>query len=569
MKNYSRIFLVVLALLILSISVSAASYFNTTDNILIDLYNGAYITILTPQYFMNNSELVIRIYNSTDTPASTLEIWFAGTYHRWTSVTNITLDLSNILVTPLNNSESVTYSPTTFLWYSTPVSIPNTIQVSTDSQFINIITTTTSTSTTGWYITTINLNPDTDYYWRTKNTTGSYSSWFNFSTIITAISPGQFNISVYDEANLSKQIINYTLQLYNSTSSITKTSNSSTGWTNFSGAEVLSGEYLLVATPLGTFNNYYPRMVLSTSPANVTMYVPNSTSPNIIDLVSFSLLDVTGMFPFQTSTITLSKGGLTQDKSYFSGDGTHPVYLLQGTNYQIVIQYGDNIQTFDNYVPIASGTSQITINDFSVNTTSLDPFQFNISTSPTAVTLNWNDVGGVLSSLNFTVRNLTSGAQICGLVTSVGHGQSVCGINNQSAFQTIFSAKLTDGTFMNQTMYIDFTTGVRKSTTGTSPIDGSPMGIGFKFDYGTFTMPDYVYTWISLILFVLLMGTFGAQFSGFGAIIAGAEMLFFEYVGWFNPLGDTDPSNVITMGLTGVLTIFAVLYFMQHRERGG
>ncbi len=243
--------------------------------------------------------------------------------------------------------------------------------------------------------------------------------------------------------------------------------------------------------------------------------------------------------------------------------------MTHGKNYQITIQNGDNIFSFDNYVAYATGTSQITINDFTVNTTLLDPFRYNITTSPTVVTLNWNDVGGVLSQLNFTVRNLTSGAQVCNLVTSVGHGQSVCGINNQAAFQTIFSAKLTDGTFMNQTMYIDYTHGVRKSSTGVSPIDGSPMGIGFKFDYGTFTMPDYVYTWISLILFVLLMGTFGAQFSGFGAIIAGMEMLFFEYVGWFNPLGDTDPSNVITMGLTGVLTIFAVLYFMQHKERGG
>ncbi len=78
----------------------SASYFNTTNNILINLDNDAYITITAPQYFMNITDPVFKIYNSTDNPPSTLEIWFNGNFYRWTSTTNITLDLSNISVIP-------------------------------------------------------------------------------------------------------------------------------------------------------------------------------------------------------------------------------------------------------------------------------------------------------------------------------------------------------------------------------------------------------------------------------------------------------------------------------------
>ncbi len=569
-----------------TVSYGSAQYISSWSNNWTNDNSTTFQTLTTKTVKFNFTaveETTYKWWVNTDVQSSTSTLMnytfaTAGTYYVNSSAT--TKNVSNNwtvyaysynleALTPTNGSTGVSPSPVTFTWREWETDLPHTLYIYTDNQFINLVSTSTISSGTNENFTTniSGLSENTQYFWRVKNNSGYYTSTMNFTTTTTAATPGRFNISVLDGSNLSLMILNYTISLYNSTHTVSKNSNTTTGWCNFS-TEIASGEYLIIVDPTGIYNNYYQRMVLADSPGNVTMYVPNSTEFTI-DSVSFALLDVTGRFPFQTSTITVSRGGLVRDKSYFGLDGTHIVHLTHGKNYQITIQNGDNIFSFDNYLAYATGTSQITINDFTVNTTLLDPFRYNITTSPTVVTLNWNDVGGVLSSLNFTVRNLTSGTQICNLVTSVGHGQSVCGINNQAAFQTIFSAKLTDGTFMNQTLYIDYTTGVRKSTTGTSPIDGSPMGIGFKFDYGTFTMPDYVYTWISLILFVLLMGTFGAQFSGFGAIIAGAEMLFFEYVGWFNPLGDTDPSNVITMGLTGVLTIFAVLYFMQHRERGG
>ncbi|MDP3013518.1 MAG: hypothetical protein Q8M92_04700, partial [Candidatus Subteraquimicrobiales bacterium] len=255
--------------------------------------------------------------------------------------------LTNLL--PVNESTGVSITQS-LIWQEYPVT-SYIYQISTDYQYLNIITQGSGSDMgygNGTYHSgNIVLQYNTKYFWHVKNLTSGYTNSFEFTTESTPSIPGRLNISVYDESILSKQVLNYTILLYNTTSFIQKSSNTITGWTNFS-SEISGGEYLIIAVPTGIFNNYYQRMVLSTSPANVTMYVPNSTSPNNINLISFSLLDVTGMFPFKTSTITLSKGGLIQEKSYFSADGTHPVYLLQNTNYQISIQNGDNLQVFNN-----------------------------------------------------------------------------------------------------------------------------------------------------------------------------------------------------------------------------
>lgn len=494
-----------------------------------------------------------------------------GLYSNYTLVQwNITATTYNLeALTPVNGSTGVSPNSVTFTWREWYPDIPHTLYIATDDQFINIA----STSVISSYFyensaTIIGLLDNTKYYWKVKNNSGYYTNIMNFTTTTTTPTPGRFNITVLDGSNLSKTILNYTLNIYNSTVVITRDSNTTTGWCNLSADEISSGEYLIVVDPTGTFSNYYQRMVLATSPSNVTMYVPNS-SAHTIDSVSFSLLDVTGLFPFQTSTITVSRGGLVRDKSYFGMDGTHIVHLTHGKNYQITIQNGNNVQVFDNYVAYATGTSQITINNFSTNYTSLNPFRYNITHTTTDITLNWNDAGGVLSSLNFTVQNQTSHTQVCNLITSIKNGQSVCLINNQTVFFVIFSAKLIDNTFQNTSFIVDYNVGVRKTSTGTSTVNGSDIGTGYIWNYGTWETPNWMYNWISIVLIVILAGSFGGYYSGFGGIVVGIISLIFESVGWFRPLSDSDPNNLITMGITGGLTFLAVIYYLQHKDKGG
>ncbi len=70
---------------------ASATSFNVTDNIIINLDNGAYITLSSGQNFSNTTEPVIKIYNSSDTPSSTLEINFNNTKVRWNTLSNHTI----------------------------------------------------------------------------------------------------------------------------------------------------------------------------------------------------------------------------------------------------------------------------------------------------------------------------------------------------------------------------------------------------------------------------------------------------------------------------------------------
>ncbi len=91
------IYLIALALMV-GVASSQVSIVNDT---LFNLNNGAFITVLAPQNSTN-----ITIYNSTDSPASTLQFYINGTPIRFTANTNKTL--SNISYN--NVTDVVTYT---------------------------------------------------------------------------------------------------------------------------------------------------------------------------------------------------------------------------------------------------------------------------------------------------------------------------------------------------------------------------------------------------------------------------------------------------------------------------
>lgn len=492
--------------------------------------------------------------------------WVNFTYSDWAVFVHSFSIIQDLNLTYPINGSSLSSNIVNLMWIEGNPQTPFTYLIATDGQFINNVSTGSGSCDSNGICRSgnINLNYNTQYFWRVTDNLGIVSTVNNFTISAVPVTPGGFNISVWDEQNTSLQILNYTIQLYNSTSFLTKTSNSTTGWTNFSGAEVISGEYLVIAIPGSGYTNYYQRMTLQTSPANVTMYLPNSTS-NTIDIVSFSLMDVTGRFPYTNSTISIYKGGLLMESSYFSADATHAVYLIQGQNYQITIQNGNNIENFGNYVPTGSGTSTITINNFNINTSAMIPITYNITYSPTNVTLEWNDAGGVMTSLNFTVyRNISSPTQICQLITMVDSGQSICVIDNTTTYNAVLSILMTDGSYKNISVPIDYTYGTTPSQIGTNPVDGSPMGTGMQFNYGTWTTPQWAKNLVSLFLFILLIAEFGAYYSGIGSIISIIILLVFEYYGWFVPAGSSGQTAV--MALTGAIGILAVIYFLQHKD---
>jgi hypothetical protein len=476
------------------------------------------------------------------------------------------------LISPANGSTGVS-NPVTLFAREWARNDPYTFTIATDSQFINNVSSGSLSCTNENCTTSVSLSSSTKYWWIVKNGAGIYSQAFNFTTSAPIVVPGQFNITLLDEINISYRIMNFSIVLKGADNSyITKNSNLTTGWANFSGAEVSQQEYLIIATSTG----WAQRMVVNNSPGNVTMYLPN-TSLYTIDVVSFTLLDVTGLYPFQTSKLVTTKGGTIQDSSYFSADSSHVVNMIRGQNYGMRVVSGNNIFDFQNYNSVGSGSVTISINDFKVYPSVQMPFVYNISYSTNNVELHWNDSNNAMQSLNFTVRKNTSILQ-CNILTSVDVGQSICGIDSQSSFYIIFSAKMEDGTFKNTSFTIDYrNVGKPPDSLGTSRIDGSLIGTGYKISYtnsnpslglGTYTIPQDIKNIIALLLIVLLAAEFGAAYAGLGGVLVSIMALFFEYYGLFRPFNN-DTTQFGLMALTGGIAFMTFLYYMQHKDKYG
>ena len=475
-----------------------------------------------------------------------------------------------MLELPANNS--ITSSVNVVLqWQEYLSNTPYTYQLSTDNQYINIVSSGSGSDSgfgNGTYSSgTLNLQPNTDYYWKVKNSTGSYLSTFKFTTPAGAITPGQLNVSVFDEQNTSLKIMDFNINIYNTTSYITKST--TTGWTNFSSAEIGSGQYLLIVTPTLDWANHTQRTVLATSPSvsDIKMYVPNNIN-NTIYVVAFSLLDVTGNFPYTTSVISTYHGGLLMDSSYFDVSGIHPVYLINGSNYQIQVTNGANIFSVNNYLPVFSGTSQITINNFAVNNSNLNTFNFNISNDNSQVTLNWADNYNFLNNLNFTVHKGTTMVQVCNLQTSVKTGQIVCLLSTSDKYHVDFVALLTSGNYMNKSYWFDTTSGQLPTSIGTNPIDNSPMGTGYVFNYNNFVMPRWVYTLVSVIIIIVLLGSFGAYFAEMGSIVTSLIVLLLAIKGWFAPIGTDQTSQGIVITILTFMTMLTFISYIAKSNTG-
>ncbi len=479
----------------------------------------------------------------------------SGSIMNWTVVSaNYTLAcLSPTNGTILNSPISLTCRE----WIQTP---PYNFEVSTDSSFLNIVASGTGTSTNELIVLTETLSPD-QYWWHIKNSTGIYTNTMNFSITSVSLRDGSMNITVRNESNTSQIVYNYTANFYGADGTFfAMNSNSTTGWANASKFNISAQRYLIVIQPT---TGYMQRSYLTTSPGNLVAYVPSTNLT--INTISYSILDITGLFPWSSGSTIIStyKGNLLMDSSNFGLDGYHPIYLIQGTNYQIQITNGNSIFYYSNYIPVSSGIQQITISNFVVNKTTIDPFEYSITYDTNDVTLNWNNTAGTLSQLNFTVHKGMPMQSYCQLLTTVDHGQAICAIDNTTSYHVIFSALMTDGTFQNSSFFIDYTNGVIKNQIWINPIDGSPAGIGFNIHYGTFTMPNWVYNWVSLILIVILAASFGGK-QQIGAFITGCVAFGLEYVGWFVPISG---SQVAVMGITGIFTFFALIYFLQGKER--
>lgn len=514
---------------------------------------------------------------------------------------SITITTSAVLISPTNNSINIIPTSVNFIWADYPILDPNTLQIATDSQFIGIILISTATSTTWIYNTNIPLSQNTQYYWRTKHSGGSYGAWFTFNTGTPITINGSLNITAKDEQTYAT-IDNFTAQAILLSTSVTATKNSTAGWVNFTSSEVSSGEYLIRIIPTSqssssttttttssqsgyivnttggnttypnisseststttvtqTSTGYASRSILTTSPSTVTIYLPSSSGNNIIDTIVFTLIDYTNKFsPYQSSYLNITKNNSLMHSSYFDGSGAVATYLLRGDSYTLTVNNPtkSNMQQWGNYVSVGSGSIPMVIMDITVNQTTYLPLTTNLSWSNESVDFTWNDRGSVMSTMAITVyKTNTTSTPVYDLTTTINTGVTSYTFPDKNAlYYVIINATTTNGK-KEYTQIIDL-------TANKIGVSGMPIA----WTYVSFSPPRWLQTAVATIFLFLLAGTFGALHRGEGSIITGVFTMLFWYWGWLY-LGADDDSSYAAGVFLGSILLFAILYHLESKRR--
>ncbi len=513
-----------------------------------------------------------------------------------------TYDTLNI-TSPVNKSVNQSRSQS-LQWRSSFDNAPYIINTSLNANMSSnntVATVTDYTSYDGlyyyWSTPTLYFAPNTTYYWQpndifNNNVTG------NFTTIYEP--PGTLNIQVKDEQTGDQiYIFNTTIEGANHG---TLTKGTIYGWTNFTSSEVSSGTYVITVIPSSnlststvsvinyqdnttttsaetTGTGYSQRTLIVTSPSNVTMYVPNmDTNINVVNQVTFQLEDLSTRFPTGNTILYIYKNNTLMYSNYFESSSIAYVNLIAENRYYISVEnyVTSSVYVYGNFVPQKTfySTSKISITNFAVNQSDLYPISYNVTYDFDGYDLEWIDYKNKMNSLTFKLYNSTE--NICSYTSTAKAGQYTvtCLTGYIDTFNFTLSFNMTDGTFLNLSQISNTGVGRRVNATGTSLITGEPVGTGFNLDKGTWHMPEYVYTWLSIILILLILCASVKRDASVGVGFTLIAALILEYYGWFRPYWNDTLSDTVNLatqnnivGLTvGLLFFTAIIIYKKHME---
>jgi hypothetical protein len=386
------------------------------------------------------------------------------------------------------------------------------------------------------------------YYWKVRQwnstslTYGITSATQTFSVASSIPTPGFLNINATDEAN-GNSISTFTINLYNNTARLSKSAVG--GWVNFSGAEIITGQYLAVAIPN---SSYSQRSLLMNSPGSYTMRLPNTTTTN--DLVSFYLLDYTGKFPFLQSVLTISLGNNVVQSEYFDADAKSAAYLTRGTSYTITVTdpATSAFQQWGNYQSVGSGSVQVVIIDLGVNQTVFQPYTQSITPGTNNITINWNDTSdGAAPNINVVVYkgSVNASNEVYNLSAVLKSGTATYLITNTSDIYFAQIKGVTSHGTRQDTSILDLRTVILPIT---------------NWHYGSVTIPQRVKNAFAIIIIFMLAGSMGAIHRLEGAIITGIVSLFMWYYQILTLQGTV-------LAMFSALVLFSVLYLLAGKER--
>lgn len=451
--------------------------------------------------------------------------------------------ISLIGISPINGSNVSGIIP--FIWNEQPQDFPYILYISADNAFLNIVSQQTLSSyTDGNYTINISGLPEgIKYYWHVNNSTGSYTNTMNFTMNTTTAVSGRFNISVVDEQNFSKMVMNFTIYAYGTDGSLAIKKSNNTGWVNFTASEVISQEYLLI---VNNMTNYSQRSLLATSPANVTMYVPDNTN-NTVDLNIFSILDYTGKFSWSTSKLIIKFNNTVVISSYFSADATISTNLIRGIKYSVEIVNGQNTKIWGQFISIGSQLNQITIVEYGKQDTTKNNYNYSIikdSTNNIIFTWDFTNATG-FKYLNYNIyKNNTLDNS---LNTTLLAGQTTYLATNGSIYR------------VEMNIYDEWQNGTWIWDLMDYP---ASFGNSFRqyFSYGQWIMPQDVMNYLSVFIVIVLCALLGSAYSPLWSIFISMITLFLDVFGFL-------PQWNGSHGLYFVIVFLSFAAWLVNREK--
>lgn len=279
-------------------------------------------------------------------------------------------------------------------------------------------------------------------------------------------------------------------------------------------------------------SGYYTRWLYASAPFEGVVYLPSNSSD--VNLVSFSIIDYTGLFPPTGTHIKITKstssGSVTIAESEISASGVSQHYLLTDELYNIELVTADYSRGAGVYIPTQSETVSLVIGSIGIipAQNAYGGFNYSLNKTNESVTLNWNAPDGSLNeAFNYTIYD-SNGTAVYTFSSDSESGAATYNFQYQDEqYKIVLSANTTGGILQHS----EYVTGETKL------ID--------------LQVSEIWYTMIGLFFVIVVGLCFGYKHASAGAFITAIFAAGLTAIGFLN-ISALIIALVMTLGLLAI-----------------
>lgn len=382
-----------------------------------------------------------------------------------------------------------------------------------------------------------------------NDTTGNNGSATIYFTVNTSVTT---NITLFDEVTEATVIGTgkwtvVTLR-YSDTYASNATYNATNGTALFT--NINNSGWVVDAGSTGSDFPYPRTTLIGANQLTATIYLIPSGADSVY--VVFTLNDPSGAF--NGALVKLKKyinnSLIELSRTNFDAANNAPFYMLKNNRYQLFINNSNEERNLGWYIPTASATQTITINNVSLAPT------VTLSTKDVTIAVNYTNASNFTGTIGFQYRdalNKTNGVEFWVYNGTNESDQLYYTSGNSSIFSAIYTGIAnTNITYLTKWR-------VNHSTYG--QLEGrqlvSMFNMALRVGLGSAFSQRWHYTLVAMLVIIFTAGIFTARTSSLGGTFLMGEILLFSWWGWLQLSG-------LVISVLGLLVLVAML-----TKRGG